>query len=373
MQNRVDHDRRFRLYAQFGMSTWQDIRLLRSRPPVLVTPERVGVFVSALEQAEQLMRAAAGVGYAARPLPLFYSMSQAGRAITAARLPGEPWRLAGHGLSMSKDAGPELLKRVAVPNAEKASKPLARRNSFAGVSDATGSEQLQSGVQLGAVWAAMPDLTHPTPQMPALDTSWRRPLRAYPMLPQSKAAKLVLLVDGLRNELNAAEIEAELEHYSIPFPVGVLTPGTAGQMLNARNFSPVDPTIVNPSGAFQRPENPDGPLYSFHADKKLPAIIVPSVTLMAGQRDPRINQVAPRYAGRPDPLICPRIDGHTVTRLMLWWLLLFMLSNVARYDPEVWIDALAVNSSTQAVPIEAVLDIALEVLPELILAGIIGS
>lgn len=356
------------------MATWHSIRLLRSRPPALVTADRAGVFVSALEQSEQLMRAAAAVGYAARPLPLFYSVSQAGRAIAAAQLPGEPWRLAGHGLSMSsKDPGAELLKRAVVPNAEKANKPLTRRSSFAGLSDAVGSAQLLAGVELGAVWAALPDLSDPTPQMPGLEGHWRQPLRAYPMLPQSKAAKLVLLVEGLPDALNAAGIEAELQHYSIPFPVGVLTPGTASQMLNAQHFSAVDPTIVNPSGAFQRPDDPDGPLFSFNAGKKLPAIIVPSVTLMAGQRDPRIDQAAPLYAGKPDPLICPRIDGQTVTRLMLWWLLLFMLSSVARYDPELWIEAIAVNSSPQAVPIEAALDMAVEVLPELILAAITVS
>ena len=292
----------------------------------------------------------------------------------AARLQGEPWRLAGHGLRMlSKAPNVELLKRAVVPQPETAHKPLARRNSFASVSDAVGSAQLLAAVELGAVWATLPDLTAPTPQMPGLDGHWRQPLRAYPMLPHNKAAKLVLLVEGLPDPLNAAEIEAELEHYSIPFPVGVLTPGTAGQMLNAQYFSVVDQTIVNPSGAFQPPKDPDGPLYSFHAGKKLPAIIVPSVTLVAGQWDPRIDRVAPRYPGKPDPLICPSVDGQTLTRLMLWWLLLFMLSSVARYDPELWIDALSVDSSTEAVPIEAALDIALEVLPELILTGITGG
>lgn len=61
-----------------AMSAWQSIRLLRARPPALVTKERAGVFAAALEQSEQLMRAARDVGHAARPLPLFYSVSQAG-------------------------------------------------------------------------------------------------------------------------------------------------------------------------------------------------------------------------------------------------------------------------------------------------------
>jgi hypothetical protein len=357
------------LFTLVAMSAWQNIRQLRSQPPPRVTNDRLGVFASALEQAEHLMHAAANISYAARPLPLFYALSQAGRAIAAARLAGDAWRLAGHGLSMSKD-GTELLKRIVVPNVERTGKPLARPNSFAGVSEATGSGRLSGGVALGAVWAAMPDLTRPTPQMPTLDDDWRRPLRAYPLLPQSKAAKLVLLLDGLPDGLNATQINAELAHYTIPFPTGVLTPGTAGQMLNARNFSAFDPTIVNPSGAFQRPEKPDGPLYSFHGGKRLPAIIVPSVTLVAGQQDSRIDQVAPRYSGKPDALICPRLGERPVTRLMLWWLLLFILSNAARYDPELWTNALAVNTSQEAVPLEAALDIALDLVPELVLQAL---
>jgi hypothetical protein len=52
---------------------------------------------------------------------------------------------------------------------------------------------------------------------------------------------------------------------------------------------------------------------------------------------------------------------------MLWWALLFGLSSVARYEPELWIGALDVNRSPLAVPIEAALDAALEALPDLIL------
>jgi hypothetical protein len=46
------------------------------------------VFVSALEQSERLMWAAADVDPSASPLLLFYAVSQAGRAIAAARLDG---------------------------------------------------------------------------------------------------------------------------------------------------------------------------------------------------------------------------------------------------------------------------------------------
>ena len=39
---------------------------------------------------------------------------------------------------------------------------------------------------------------------------------------------------------------------------------------------------------------------------------------------------------------------------------------IARYDPEVWVNALNINDSRQAVPIESALEVALDVLPDLI-------
>ena len=49
-----------------------------------VDPARLHVFQAALTQAEELWEAASAVGAASRPLPLFYCLSQAGRAICAA-------------------------------------------------------------------------------------------------------------------------------------------------------------------------------------------------------------------------------------------------------------------------------------------------
>ena len=82
----------------------------------------------------------------------------------------------------------------------------------------------------------------------------------------------------------------------------------------------------------------------------------------------RLNEIAPDYRGLGTRLLLPRAGSKdALSPLMLWWALLFGLSSVARYDPETWIAALAVNDSELAVPIEAVLDAALEGLPELIL------
>ena len=55
--------------------------------------------------------------------------------------------------------------------------------------------------------------------------------------------------------------------------------------------------------------------------------------------------------------------------MMLWWALLFGLSDVALRTRGMG-QPLDVNNSPLAVPIEAALDVALEALPELILAAL---
>jgi hypothetical protein len=70
-------------------TSWQPIRALRAAPTgsAAADHDRRATFVASLRQAEELAEAARVAGYAARPLPLFYCLSQAGRAIAAAHLP----------------------------------------------------------------------------------------------------------------------------------------------------------------------------------------------------------------------------------------------------------------------------------------------
>jgi hypothetical protein len=184
------------------------------------------VFLAALEQSEQLMRAAEEVGYAARPLALFYSLSQAGRAIAATRLLGETWRLAGHGLHEPFDqVGVDLMHRRIKP--QKGSGKVdaqGRRDSFSGVAAASGSGWLTGDVVLGEAWCAIPEMLN-HPQMPDLDPTWRRPLIVWDELwdadPAFAATRLFsggILVAGLPEHANVDWMTAELSHY----------PGAAG-------------------------------------------------------------------------------------------------------------------------------------------------
>jgi hypothetical protein len=84
--------------------SWRAIRGLRADPPGNAGGNRQPTFTTALEQAEQLFTAAASTGPAARPLPLFYGVSQAGRALVSARNSSERWTYRGHGISEAASA-----------------------------------------------------------------------------------------------------------------------------------------------------------------------------------------------------------------------------------------------------------------------------
>ncbi len=82
----------------FGLDPAYDrlqIRALRATPsPRAAADEmRRRVFSAALGQFDELLTAAAAVGPASRPLPLYYALNQAGRAIAASRqLADREWR-----------------------------------------------------------------------------------------------------------------------------------------------------------------------------------------------------------------------------------------------------------------------------------------
>jgi hypothetical protein len=224
------------------------------------------------------------------------------------------------------------------------------RSSFSGVAAAIGSEALSSAVEVGAIWAAIPDLMAPLPQLPDLPVTWLRPLRAVPFEEDATfpvQLPFELLVSGLPDGLAAEAAQAFLDQYPTArdgvawLPDGFLRdPLTERPMIHRRG--------------------PDGrPWMSFKW---------PNVRLDVDARQRRLDEIAPDYRRLGRRFIVPPLGpaGH-LSPLMLWWALLYSLSTIARYDPELWVAALDVNASELAVPIEAALDIALEAIPDLIL------
>jgi hypothetical protein len=141
-------------------ASWRAIQALRAAPTGTADRDRQRrrTFTAALNQAEELAVAASAVTYAVRPLLLFYSLSQAGRAIAAAHL-REKAELSGHGLSFTCDPIAILKSTVVPPGAQQA------RGAFQDVATATGSLGLENAAELGALWAGNPDLQYvPVPE-----------------------------------------------------------------------------------------------------------------------------------------------------------------------------------------------------------------
>jgi hypothetical protein len=87
----------------------------------------------------------------------------------------------------------------------------------------------------------------------------------------------------------------------------------------------------------------------------------------AGPRLP----VRRRCAATRAQWLVPKLNSQEPPEiLLLWWLVLFALSMSARYDPAGWAEICDFDTSPLAVPLQALLDEALEALPVLILAAL---
>ncbi|MDK1348953.1 hypothetical protein QNO09_38035 [Streptomyces sp. 378] len=132
---------------------WERLRASRSNPPARAdTGSRRKTYASALEQAQQLFRAAAVVGPATSPVLVFYGLSQAGRAITAAAwsLKGEDWRLDTHGI---KATGFDR----SFPDIEIRTDPPGTQGSFVKVSEVLDSPVWDMDpLRLEDVWDLLP-------------------------------------------------------------------------------------------------------------------------------------------------------------------------------------------------------------------------
>lgn len=84
------------------VGAWDALRASRWKPPgAAIRPaDRKLTYQTALEQSEELFAAARQVSPKARPVLVFYGLSQAGRAIAAAACKAykHDWKLDGHGI-----------------------------------------------------------------------------------------------------------------------------------------------------------------------------------------------------------------------------------------------------------------------------------
>jgi hypothetical protein len=291
-----------------------------------------------MEQFEELMRAAEQVGAAARPLPLFYALSQAGRAVASAHA-DEPWQLRGHGLQL-KDPGQPLLSRRVNPEGR-------HDSSFRRVMEATGSDLLDGPVTIGALCASLPDFA----TVHELNESHPRALfvRAIPKsggavitMSRTVDAHVINLPANLASAHDPVkELKDHLQHY----------PSAEHWAWPESGVRVIPPQDGWGASTILRWQVADEIQQSSELD-----------------RQARIRDVAPPYL-RADSQWCrPAVaPGTVLSPLMTWWALLYSLSMVARYEPDAWVGLLDVDRSELAVPLEGLLKAGLEVVPHLVL------
>ena len=327
---------------------WSDLRATRHRPPWSAAddPERRRVYVSALQQAEELFVAASQVGYASRPLLAFYGLSQAGRAIAAAahNATGTDWRLRGHGLT--------------VPNLEAALPDIAvcqqggQSTSFIRLSTMLRSPLLPSTndvhrVVLNDLWNTLPE-TRSRP----LEVSPAHPALAFTCIDMGESHPLVSgIIKG------------------IPPPVT----DSASPRATFDDFMKAYPTAAG-YDLVRAGVDTDTPGYFFE-DR----LIALQMHWSAGAKNPKewqrqalISRITTRYNGSLYMFPSVGDNDRSLHPLMAWWAILFALSMLARYQPAEWLNAIDVNSSRYAVALENLLTEALISVPGLV-SQTIGS
>jgi hypothetical protein len=347
-------------------ASWREIQALRAEPTGKAASDRdrKRTFRSAPRQAEELAEAADIVSYAAKPILLFYALSQASQALGAAKTP-HPWTLHSHGLEC-RSAGADILRATVEPYE-------GTQTVFQAVTAAVDSPALVGKAQLGALWAANPDVISvpirpDLGQWPAalsydLGTRRVRGGNGGPSDPErvpTTTGGIVFTAVRIPGD-TGEQVAQVLDAYPTLTGATALTPDPP----NADRYAgPAEPIVRSPTG-------PDGhlgvvvakdaprqmslaeywqlqdSLYSVvEIDQRLPVPPYPNL----------IGYALPAVAGGPSPL-----------PLVLWWALLLGLSSLARYESAAWAAAIDLDASPLAADLRTVLDIAAERVPARIL------
>jgi hypothetical protein len=92
----------------------------------------------------------------------------------------------------------------------------------------------------------------------------------------------------------------------------------------------------------------------------------------AKDRLAKLDEFAPEYRRVHYRWLRPGVGPQRdyLKPLCAWWILLYGLSMVARYEPAEWAEVLEVNRSDLAVAVESLLDTAMLIIPQLVLEAI---
>ena len=313
---------------------WRQIRQLRSRPPGGAghDPTRRSVFQAALAQSEELWEAAKVAGARSRALPLFYALSQGGRAVAAAWSPGNEWQPRGHGLTREEPKGIDGLQFVA----EYAVAVTARAHgAFRMVAEATASELFVGYATVAELWASMPLW----PGSRALLGGRPGCLRIQRVRPVQQPPSVVDLLSPRFGQID--------------IPPGA-APGVLRRYPTARGFKLAG---TGPGGSHHRSS-----VVSFPDDTGAKRSL--DDVAFADQTESRLPEV---FHLRP---AVGTGAGEPPSQLMTLWALLFAFSELTRYYPAHWVGALDDDRSEAAVLLDHGLELALDLVPRLMASAL---
>lgn len=80
------------------------------------------------------------------------------------------------------------------------------------------------------------------------------------------------------------------------------------------------------------------------------------------------NHIRDLATYRGDTIIFPAVPGASSVMLpmMIWWAILYSLSMLTRYRPETWTKLVNVDASKYSVPVEFILEVGLDAVPDVI-------
>lgn len=346
------------------------LRSLRSqRPPLARKGSRAQAYGAGLEQAEQLWRASQNVGPEARPLLLFYGLTQAGRALCAAGVPGGAWEApAQHGLRFELSAPPQgrVLELGSVrihPHGQ------GLVQSVAGI---LGSPVLSCSVRMGELLSCLDSELY----FDDADFLQARPLEVHQVevfrnLPPVLRRRLFLgpvptALVGQRDDVPAGPHNLAHTGVAAPSSEAIVRWLSAYPALARLGVPSLIETPEPSRGRIDGAEWAIG--LEWPADPALQALSQSEWTRQ------QLDVIYGDTGGSVYGAVLPALGANQQPQALLvtWWLVLYGLSMLSRYYPRVWTDLLDVDRSTRAVPLEHLVDVATSKVPELIYAAVAG-
>lgn len=329
------------MYMQIDpVGAWDRLRASRSERPGRATGgARAKTYGAALEQAQQMFRAAEGVGPQTRALLIFYGLSQAGRAIAAAAVDlkePESWKLNGHGIQATGFDKP-------FAETELRTETAGNSGSFVRLSELLDSPVWgkDSVVRMGDLWDSLPlEMPHPLSQGGRVS-----PLYASDgQIHSEPHPYLTVHVGEFPDRVVDVGTPKALDEFLTSYP------GTTG-------YSYVRDRMGSDNPSFER-HHPDKGWLIMHWDMGRSA--------PPEERLQRLHTMTRDYAGHR--YFFPALPGlsRDLHPLMAWWAVLYTLSMLTRYQPAQWASHINIDAAQHAILIEKLLVLAMEQLPVLI-------